>query len=153
MKVAAALVPAIVVLFGCGIVEQRDLVGTWIVAAESRESLSERVRYLDGKIRFEENGDLVLTRVPGDFLLPSLADVPVSGSGRWRIDGRICENCMQLDVLSIAPDLPSPFRVPFGTQLFFLRSLDGDLRLCYFRGDPDSMNRGVFEKVPTTEGR
>lgn len=79
-----ALIAALVMIGGCHPIERSELVGTWIITAESRTDLEPEFRSAEGRIDLRPDGTFAITEMPGDlFLTKGL----VSGCGRWELIG------------------------------------------------------------------
>lgn len=79
-----ALTAALVMLGGCHPIERSELVGSWIITAESRTDLEPEFRSAEGRIDLRPDGKFAITEMPGDlFLTQGL----LSGCGVWELIG------------------------------------------------------------------
>jgi hypothetical protein len=133
----------------CGVVACRDYTpvdfeGVWVISTESREKLSTDFENAAGRMIFDRNGQFVAAEVPSDLLYPD-GSYRVSGSGIWKFDPRIDDDIIQLNFTEIT--IGKQGGLPYGTQLNISRCIGvTDVRLFYFRGDPDSGQRIEFQR-------
>jgi hypothetical protein len=122
-------------------VDRNDLVGTWSVAASSRQRLGASAS-VPMTIDLREDGSFVAMGVASD-LLDFRAPELVSGRGTWRYEK--ADAWVQLVFEAIeSPRFAT--RLPYGSQLYVALPGAGP-KLFYFRGDPDEGDRVTFEKT------
>jgi len=139
------MITALVLMIGmasCRSPEPKDVTGSWVVSAESRERfLSGSQRDLVGTIILSEDGTFAATEVP-DGLVEGPG--PVTGSGVWKlIDHNGVE--VQLEFRNIKDS--KAVEVPYGTQLRISKTMSGPASgLYYFQGDADQGRRIDFDR-------
>src|ERR1022692_2879298 len=112
-------------MLGCASVQPGDLVGTWVIAPTSRQSLPAELQKASARFVLNANGTFVASNVPGLFYFPgSRSARSENGSGVWKLVSRDGGQQIQLDFQVIVDWKEG---VPYGTQLGISRG-----RLFYF---------------------
>lgn len=123
---------------GCGSVQPKDLIGTWLMKDASRRALPTVVQRANAKIVLNADGTFAAFEVP-ELLSHFSGDTETAtGSGRWELVSR--EGKQQVDLTFKQIEGWSD-QLRYWTQLEVSRG-----RLFYFLGDPDDWRTISFEK-------
>jgi hypothetical protein len=131
---------------GCNMfaVTASDIVGTWVIKADTRDFLPAVYKNSAAKIIISANGSFVASDIPG-LLHEKPEEIKLdAGTGLWHFDSLEGNRRIQLEFLIKADG--KKFEVPYGAQLFFSKVFS-TVTLYYYIGDPDEGRRIEFYKV------
>lgn len=132
---------------GCGDVEPSDVVGTWVMEAESRDRLPPEFQGATAKIEVRLDGNFVATELPTPIPPAGPGEwnrfEVNSGGGTWRLVSSSGTQSLQLnfsDFVSAYHDTRGPY------SFHMVVSTGRRARLYYYPGDPDVNAKIAFEK-------